>query len=48
MPSFCTSTGILPTACVASVKNRTPCFLAMAAISLIGCTLLYKEDYLIS
>ena len=36
MPSLFTSTGILPTACVASVKTSTPCFLAIALISLIG------------
>ena len=38
IPSLLTSTGILPTACVASVNNNTPCFFAIALISLIGIT----------
>ena len=38
MPSAFTSTGILPTACTASVKNNAPCFFAMALISFTGCT----------
>ena len=38
IPSAFTSTGILPTACTASEKNNTPCFLAIAVISFTGCT----------
>ena len=37
IPSAFTSTGILPTACVASVKNNAPCFFAIALISFTGC-----------
>ena len=36
MPSASTSTGIFPTVCVASVCNKTPLLLVIAAISFIG------------